>query len=306
MKPYRLDTLIRLGAISALTLALGACGKNDDASSGAESDSGEVMETSIRAETMAAEPAIACLMSAYNFGLRDSPNPALRANAPADIPKEQLIVWSAHENYFAAVCGAETSDAANAAIRENPYLVVNEAAKRAFEKSTVYTPSPKGDFEKTDAYDQRIAAEKAAFEAASAGQAFGARDIDVAWSATFGPPEVYGGKHQDDPDNFSYDADQETLSFLIRSRGASIPVTMSMTPEQIKALTEANGKDTWGRPTIAGMSLDIAMQYINGKVVIKYIGFFSKMESKQARIQALPFSVSAMPVNIEIPFQFGK
>lgn len=310
MKISNVATPIWVVLLAALAAAMSGCGKNESnttstPAAAAASTAATPAEAPAMADTSVAEPAIACLMKAYGNGLGDVLKPELRANAPASIPKDQLVVWSSKENIFAAECGVATGDAVTKALQEAPYVVVNEAAKRSITQQTTFTPSAKGEYEKTADYEKRIAAEKAAFEAAAKGRTLGARDIEIAWSATFGAPSVYRGNVKDDPDNHAYDADHEILTFLIKSRAASIPISVNMSVANMQALDKAVSEGMWGSPTIATLGLDVFMQYANGKLTMKYIGFHSDAQVIQDRLKALPFDVSAIPVDQEIFFQFG-
>ncbi|MFZ5697242.1 MAG: hypothetical protein ACOY9J_00700 [Pseudomonadota bacterium] len=303
----------QFGAALVISLALvnGGCGKQESSATAPAvsgtpgSDLSQVGATSA-VDTSVAEPAIACLMTAYGNGLGDVLKPELRANAPANIPKDQLVVWSSQENIFAAECGVATGDAVTKALQEAPYVVVNEAAKRHLKQQSTYTPPPKGEFEKTADYDQRIAAERTAFEASNKNRPLGAKDLEVAWSATFGSPSIYEGHAQNDPDDYKYDADHELLTFLISSRAASIPITINMSTANMQALDTAVSEGMFGNPTIADLGLNVYMQYANGKLTIKAIGFIPGNDVIRERLNALPYNVSAIPVDQEIFFTFGK
>lgn len=297
--------------VIALALVNGGCGKQESnatapAVAGTASSDLSQVGASSAVDTSVAEPAIACLMKAYGNGLGDVLKPELRANAPASIPKDQLVVWSSQENIFAAECGVATGDAATKAIQEAPYVVVNEAAKRWLKQQSTYTPPPKGEFDKNADYDKRVAAERSTFEASTKGRSLGAKEIEVAWSATFGAPEVYRGNIKDDPDNYKFDADHELLTFLIKSRAAIIPITVAMSTTNMQALDAAVSEGIFGNPTIANLGLNVYMQYVNGKLTIKAIGFHSDTDMIKERLKALPFDVSAIPADQEIFFQFGK
>lgn len=306
MNTYRIANLVRLGAVAMLAVTLSACGKNEgDTQSPKTEETTDPMEARIRAETMGAEPAITCLTGIernliverlYKSELRDKPR--------GNIPRDKLILWDAHEDLFMALCVQESTDRVYASLTKSPYIVVNETAKRWFLKETIYTPTPKGEFEKTDDYNKRIAAEKSAYEAAAQGRTFGAQDVEIAWGAAFGPPKIYSGISKDDPNHYRYDVDREVLSFNIKSHAALIPVSVSISPAAMKSIFDATS-DGSGQPDLSKISLEVVMQYDDGKVTIKSIGFYSENELQKV-LDALPFDVKAMPVNQEIPFHFGR
>lgn len=306
MKTYSIAGLVRLGAVFMLAVTLSACGKNDGDTQSPDNESSDApMETKIRAETMAAEPALTCLMAVNRSYIAELMDPALRDKPRAGIPRDQLVLWHASENLFAAECPAESSDRVRTALVKEPYMVVNEAAKRWFLQQTVYTPGPKGEFEKTDDYNKRVASEKAAHEAAGQGLEFGAKDIELAWAASFGRPEIYTRGTTDDPHHYKYDPDSELLTFTILTRGPLIPVSVKLSPDAMQALLIA-ARDSYGRSDLGKLSLEVAMQYTDGKLTMRSIGFYSLSNNLKMALEALPVDVSTMPVNQEIPFHFGR
>lgn len=159
-------------------------------------------------------------------------------------------------------------------------------------KIAPFTPPPKGEYEKTADYEQRIAAERAKYEANS-GQPERVKVaiINSVISALLDTPRIANEK---------YDADREILTFNIVQKDSysadpkvKIPVAMNLTGQQARSLSEYSG---WLRPTIL-------FEFANNALTAKYLVF--NTESPEILKELRSVVSKGVPLNFKLNQTFG-
>lgn len=240
----------------------------------------------------------------------------VRENAVVGFDKSRLVYWpseqTALERNAAVACPSDPG-------LKGTYAYLNVAATAYIRKQGVYVPSRKGDLESTAAYTARIQGEKLDFESKAKTSDF-PKTLDLAWATLVNPAKIYmgnlrfkaGGGYADeqDPKNPVYDPDAGTYQILIYDPQSSIriPLTFTLPVEQVQALLSVQHIHYPAGLTAAGISElqpTLAMELVGSHLIIRSLTLKSPYEDVRKAMDEKGINVRDIPVNYEIPYDFG-
>lgn len=230
---------------------------------------------------------------------------------------EHFVYWGKQNAFPVVFCtGSNPPGPVDILIRENPFYVVNAAVIQRAANAATYTPSAKGEFEKTADYDARIAAEKAAHDAKFGGSKFSAKNLEIAFAGLLGAPKLKQQMLSSDPDPLSYNADTETLSLIIVPQmqrrvmegnlAREIPVFEIPVAVKVPADIAQKFLEIVRSEGYAYVNPSLAMELRDGRLVVREYSLKGAPDGRlQRALDAAGIRLENIPTEYEIPFHFG-